>query len=130
MIKASYAAVCLCTEALDSSFETHGTKGPSTHFRPDESKPQNLKNHLTAISYRSHHHHPSSCRSKVPPPPPHSPPLRAHTSTQTDQSVQEVRPGRQTAELSSSVKHMERCCVYGSTRDSMCRIMRYDATAI
>lgn len=72
MIKASYTVVCLCTKAPDSLFVSHCkacAKVPSTHFRLDESQPQSLKNHLTAISYRPLHHHPSSCKSKVPPTP-------------------------------------------------------------
>lgn len=75
------------------------TKAPSPRYGPDESKPQSLKNHLTAISYRSP---PFFLREQsVPPnPPAPSPPLRVATRTQTDQSVQEVQRGWQAAELS------------------------------
>lgn len=57
----------------------------------------------------------SSCRSKVPPPPPQppappSPPPWIRAGTQTQQSVQEVRPVWQTAELSWRVRHMAATC--------------------
>ena len=55
VIKGSSTLMCLCMRVPGSPSESHCkacTTGPSTHYGPDESKPQSLKNHLTAISYR------------------------------------------------------------------------------
>lgn len=125
MIKAPCSLRCVYVPRdPDGPFVSHclaSTKGPSAHFGgAEESKPQSLKSHLTAISYgalpQQRPRPPtSSCKSKVPPPPPPpppppSPPLWIHAGTQTQQSVQEVRPWWQTAELSWRVQHMAAAC--------------------
>lgn len=86
MIKAPCSLRCVYVPRdPDGPFVSHclaSTKGPSAHFGgAEESKPQSLKSHLTAISngalpQQRPRPPTSSCKSKVPPPPP--PPRHLH----------------------------------------------------
>lgn len=92
-------------------------KDLSTHFRPQRVKTTKPQEPLNSNFLRSPPlpAPPIFLQEQSASTPAALPPLWIRRGTQTDQSAQEVRPGWQTAELSSSVQHMA-----AATSDAAC----------